>query len=514
MKKLIQKLSGVKLPFFAFAGSITAYYGFIPAYIAGNPARTVLPAALLLTAVLSIFRVLDLPRGSEPKSRGYRKAFIACVFFTAGFALGLACRGAANRSYHLASGLETDNIIAVTGKLLDDPRNTASGRGMALLNLSVSHGKRGLRASAGGKVMVFFPEGSIPRLKEFGRDSEVYIEGNFIKMDTLAYGRTSMFRAKSVHVTRPASRFEQWRTGIRLALIEAFSTRDSTGHGGDWRGLALALLLGIRDNLDGELSEQYRNAGCSYILALSGMHLAIVSSIIAFFLKKPLGLKMAAFVGIFFILLYVFLVGAQPSLTRAAIMYVIGAIAIICVLPISPALLLGFSFIIQIFIQPDSGDTISFILSYLALAGILSLGQDMANLLRGRLPDFASSPLSASLGAFFGTMAVSVLFFGSLRPIGIAAGLVMVPLTTIFMIGAIVYLPLCFIAPPLASMFGYALELVYIILGRITSIAGRFPEISFSNVVFIILISIIAPIVILIVCKIMHNKRVYLERFA
>ena len=513
IKNLKVVFYGAKFPFFAFAGSLAAYYGFAPAYSGGNPAQVLLPAALLITTGLSLLRVLDSSHISDIDERGIKKMLIAGIFFTAGFALGIACRGAANYSYYLFPGLETDNIIAVSGKLLDDPRNTASGRGMALLNLSASHGKHGLRASARGKVMVFFPEGSIPRLKEFGRGSEIYIEGNFVKADASSYGKTPMFRARSVHVTHPAPRFEQWRTGIRLALIDAFSPDEAHGRGRDWGGLALALLLGIRDNLDGELSEQYRNAGCSYILALSGMHLAIVSSIIAFFLKKPLGLKKAALVGIIFILLYVFLVGAQPSLTRAAIMYVLGAIAIIFALPVNPALLLGFSFIIQIFTQPDSGDTVSFILSYLALAGILSLGQGIAGVFRGYLPGFAASPLSASLGAFLGTMAVSVLFFGSLRPIGIAAGLVMVPLTTAFMIGAMAYLASHFIAPPLALLLGRGLELIYIILERIVAFAGRFPEILFPNVIFSVIISIILPVSVLFVCKIIHKKRIYFEGF-
>jgi competence protein ComEC len=513
IQNLAAAFSGVKLPFFAFSGALAAYYGFAPAYNAGNPVPALFAAALFLVAVLSLLHVADMARIFGFGARSCRKALIAGLFFTVGFTIGIACRGAANHSHYLFPGLETDKIVAVSGNMLDDPRSTALGRGMALLNLNASHGKLGLRASARGKVMVFFPDGSIPRLKEFGRGSEIYIEGNFVKAGTSAYSKTPVFRAKSVHVTRPAPRFEQWRTGIRLALIDAFSPEGASKIGRDWGGLALALLLGIRDNLDGELSEQYRNAGCSYILALSGMHLAIVSSIIAFFLKSPLGLRMASFVGMVFIFLYVFLVGAQPSLTRAAIMYVLGATAIIYALPVNPALLLGFSFILQIFVQPDSGDTISFILSYLALAGILSLGQSIAGLFRGYVPGFIASPLSASLGAFLGTMAVSVFFFGSLRPIGIAAGLVMVPFTTVFMIGAMSYLALYFLAPPLAFLLGRGMELVYIFIEKTVSFAGRFQEILFSDVIFIIIISIVSPFIILLVCNIIHKNRIYLDKF-
>jgi competence protein ComEC len=518
MNKQISAILGVKLPFFMFTGSITSYYGFAPAYGAGNVARPLLPAVLIILAAVSFLSVIDAIPARSPQTRfKFKKARMAAVFFLAGFTVGIACRGAATRNSAVSAGLENENITALSGSLLDDPRNTASGRGMATLSLSASRGKGGARSSARGKILVFFSEGSIPRLKEFGRGSEIYVEGSFAKTESQSfYSKTPLFRAKSVHITRPASRFEQWRTGIRLALIEAFAPPESGGakQRKDWGGLALALLLGIKDNLDGELAEQYRNAGCSYILALSGMHLAIVSSIIAFLLRKPLGKKMAALVGIIFILLYVFLVGSFPSLTRAAIMYVIGSIAIIFTLPVTPSLLLGFSFIIQIIAEPEAGDSVSFILSYLALAGLLTLGQWIARLFRGHLPECAASPLSASLGAFTGTMAVSVLFFGSLRPVSIAAGLVMGPLTTVFMIGAIIYLVLNFVFPPLAFFAGRFLSFVYTLLEKTTYTAGLFPEILFPNVIFSVIISIIIPVVILIACKIIYEKRIYLEKFA
>jgi competence protein ComEC len=383
---------------------------------------------------------------------------------------------------------------------------------MATLRLGASRGKGGVSASARGDVLVFFPEGSIPRLKEFGRGSEIYIEGGFAGGGS-SYGKTPLFIAKSVHITRSASRFEQWRTGIRLALIDAFSPSGDANQK-EWGGLALALLLGIRDNLDGELAEKYKSAGCSYILALSGMHLAIVSSIVAFFLRKPLGKRLAAAVGIIFILMYVFIVGVQPSLLRAAIMYVIGSIAIIYALPVNPAMLLGLSFMIQIVACPNSGDTASFILSYLALAGILTIGQWIACLFRGRLPECAAVPLSASLGAFTGTMAASVLFFGSLQPISVLAGLVMAPLTTVFMIGAIACLAIYFLIPAMTAFAGRVMSLLYRLLDIIASVAGHFPGISTSKVIFRVIISIVIPFIIFIVYLYIHKKRIYLERFA
>jgi competence protein ComEC len=326
---------------------------------------------------------------------------------------------------------------------------------------------------------VFFPENSIPRLKEFGRGSGVFVEGDFI--------RDGLFRASSVHVIRPASALEQFRTGLRLALTSRFV--HGIVKGGDtaaqnaWGGMALALLLGIRDNLDSGLSRAYRDAGSSHVLSLSGMHLAVISALIAFILKRPLGLKASSLAGAFFIVLYVFLVGSQPSLDRSVIMYLLGVLAVFGALPRDPASLLGMAFLVQIVRQNDSGLAVSFILSYLALWGILHLGTAVHELCRGTVPEPLLQPLAASVGAFIATAAVSVYFFGVLRPVGIAAGLLIVPLTTVFMIGSILWLFLGFCAPVLTVPLGTGLSFLYRALDALVNFAARAPGLARPGVI-------------------------------
>jgi competence protein ComEC len=318
---------------------------------------------------------------------------------------------------------------------------------------------------------VYFPAGAIPRLRGFGRNSEVYLEGKFLP-GTAAAG--DAFRATGVHITRPAPPLEALRTGIRIGLSDRFAPHD-------WGGLALALLLGTRDNLDGDLAEAYRRAGCAPVLALSGMHLAIVSSVIAFLLKKPLGLRGAAVGGALFIILYVFLVGAQPSLERAAIMYLLGTLAVLGALPKKTLPILALAFLIQLILEPASGDSLSFILSYLGLGGMLLGGLIIRDLCRGTLPDFLAQPLSASLGAFIATAPVVAACFGSLRPVGILAGLAVIPLTTLFMILAMAYLALSLVLPPLALLLGKGLAVLYRLLGFLVEFAGKAPGIEVSQ---------------------------------
>jgi competence protein ComEC len=291
-----------------------------------------------------------------------------------------------------------------------------------------------------------------------------------------------------------------------MAVIEKFNPRTGpVGEGRigkflpwkDWTGLALALILGVRDNLDVSIGNSFRDAGCSHVLALSGMHLAIISSLIAFFLKKPLGVRAASLFGALLIVCYVFVVGVQPSLLRSAIMYLLGTLAVWGFIKKDVSCLLCLSFIIQIVSRPESGKTISFILSYLALAGIIYLGEPINTALGGRLPSVLSGGISASLGAFIATAAAVSLFFGILRPIGIAAGLVVVPLATVFMIGSLAYLALSFCIPYLAGILGTALSLLYTAMEYLTGLASRVPGLEIPDAVPVLLISLASGVFLL-----------------
>jgi competence protein ComEC len=305
----------------------------------------------------------------------------------------------------------------------------------------------------------------------------IFTEGLLRSSERENSGQSWSVSAKSLHIVKPAPTIEKARTGIRLNLIKRFS-------GKDWGGLALALLLGIKDNLDTELAVMYRNAGLSYILALSGMHLAILAALITFLLKKPLGLKASAVCGAVIIFLYCFLVGSMPSLNRAAMMYILGVLTILGALPKKPISILSLSFIIQLIITPAAGNSASFILSYLALAGILLIGKPLISLFSGKLPDFLLQPLAVSCGAFLATAGVCSVTFGMLAPVGIIAGLVMVPLTTVFMIGSIIWLILDFLS--ISAFLNLPLSVLYRLMEIIASAAGNVPGISAGTLVIVL----------------------------
>ncbi|MDR3020855.1 MAG: ComEC family competence protein [Treponema sp.] len=411
---------------------------------------------ILALVALCLLRVLT---SIYNESRLLKTMAFCSVAFACGLMLGITA-AAASRS-EISFSLAPERVTAIEGVLLEDPRIISSGNAIASVGLRRCASEGGLRVSSKGELTVFFPHDNAMKLREFGRGTAVFAEG---KLRSTDMGWT--FSAASMHVVKTASSIERMRTGIRLSLINRFE-------GKVWGGLALALLLGIKDNLDSNLSIMYRNAGCSYILALSGMHLAVLAAIIAFLLRKPLGLKAATIAGAAIICLYCFIVGPMPSLNRSALMYLLGAAAIIGFLPRNPLSILCLSFLIQIVVTPAAGNSISFILSYLALAGILVITPLLYSIFAGKVPDFLLQPLTASCGAFLATAGITGSAFGIIVPMGIVTGLALVPLTTFFIIGSLAWLAIDFLPVSISGILGFPLTYLYKLMEGIVSAAGR-----------------------------------------
>jgi competence protein ComEC len=420
------------------------------------------------------------------------------IFWTAAFAVGLAIGIAVSTriSDTVNFGIPEYTVRGISGTLLDDPRIISGDRAMSALSLKMTMGNSGVRATANGQITVFFPEEHAGRLKEFGRGTNIWAEGELHApgggSGLNSFGNYT-FTAHALHITKPATSIERFRTNLRLGLTGRFTGSRSAG---PWTGLALALLLGIRDNLDSAFAALYRNAGCSYILALSGMHLAIIVSLISFLLKKPLGLRLAAVAGAVIIIAYCFIVGPLPSLNRAALMYLLGVAAILGMLKRDMLSLLCLAFLLQIFVTPASGFSLSFILSYLALAGILVIGRAVNSAFTGKIPAVLLQPLSASLGAFIATAGVSAWFFNDLRPVGILAGLALAPLATVFMVLSIAWLGLDFIIPALSFLLGKVLSLLYLLMEKIAMLAAAVPGIR-ANPFLVIILSLLITVTIL-----------------
>jgi competence protein ComEC len=206
---------------------------------------------------------------------------------------------------------------------------------------------------------------------------------------------------------------------------------------------------------------------------------------------------------------------------RAAIMSTLGTIALMSGFKRNMISLLSAAFLIQTVIFPSSANTVSFILSYLALAGILLFSSMFVEFLKGWIPDFLANPLAASLAAFLVTIPVTGAFFGMIRPIGIVAGLFIVPVSTLFMILAIAWFSLQ--AIPLVNEFaneflggiiGKVLDFIYTILDFMVLEAGKFPGLAVSNGGVLLIITVLLCVLFFAVYTQIRKVRTQFVPFA
>lgn len=176
------------------------------------------------------------------------------------------------------------------------------------------------------------------------------------------------------YVVDSVHREQNWRLGLqawRHHLLENLLFLD-----GNTRGVAEALLLGYKENLDDYTRNAFSRTGTMHVLAVSGLHVGIVYMVLAWLLQFILGAhkyrlpKLAITLGVLWG--YAFITGLPPSAQRAAFMFSLLAIGEQLDRPYNVYNALVLSAFVLLFIQPMLLYQLGFQLSYLAVLGIVA----------------------------------------------------------------------------------------------------------------------------------------------
>lgn len=248
---------------------------------------------------------------------------------------------------------------------------------------------------------------------------------------------------------------------------------------GNAGGLLLALLSSSKEYTSFEFSNAFRLAGLSHILALSGMHVSIFSTLTEKSFFKILGKNKTNFLSLIIVLLFVWFAGIAPSLTRAMISTIIIFITAKLNLKLKILDVLCLSFLIQLSLYPQDSSSISFILSYLALFGILTVGTYIKPFLTNFLGTTLSSSLSSSIGAVLVTIPVCAVIWGYITPIGIISTIFISPLVTFFLIFGLISVIICLIFPFFTYPLGTILQIVYYLIDNVATLFAKVPPIIF-----------------------------------
>lgn len=202
-------------------------------------------------------------------------------------------------------------------------------------------------------------------------------------------------------------------------------------------GLLLALLAGWQDELSPEDAAAFKAAGCTHILALSGQHLALIAAGLVFALRPLIGPLRALPPTFGLVWLYVIVVGPGPSLLRALLSFGLVALASLSDRPQDGRTILGLCFAAHALLFPDQLREAGFVLSYLAVGGLVVLAPRVEYLLSPYVPPPLSTALAASLAAQLATSPWIALSFGIVQPVGILATLATATLVEAVMIGGL-----------------------------------------------------------------------------
>ena len=210
--------------------------------------------------------------------------------------------------------------------------------------------------------------------------------------------------------------------------------------------LLKALLTGERSTLSPELTEAFRDSGASHILALSGLHLGIIYGIfskVLFFMGNSMaGRRMRSAVIVILCGFYTLATGAGPSIVRAFIFIFLGEAARMTGRLHSLRQLLMASLLIQVIIDPLSVRSVSFQLSYAAMAGIAFIypwlrdfwpsgeaGDDSCGRALVRAMRWIWNSAALSISCQLATGPLAYLYFGTFPQHFLLTNLISLPLT-------------------------------------------------------------------------------------
>ena len=260
----------------------------------------------------------------------------------------------------------------------------------------------------------------------------------------------------------PLSRITQLAVDLRQhskrLLTQAITDEEA-------RGIALALVLGVKDQLDDRVREAYGRAGAMHVLAVSGLHIGIVYGIVAFLLM-PLrrirwGKGLHALVCIAVLWLFALVSGGSVSVMRAATMFTCIIVAEATQRRANIFNTLALSAFLLLLINPYYILSVGFQLSYLAVLGIVYLQPRIYRLITCRYVwlDKLWALTAVSIAAQLATLPISLYYFHQFPTYFWLANLVVIPAASVILSLGLLIIGVGSVTSSLIGYLGNGLEM-------------------------------------------------------
>ena len=270
------------------------------------------------------------------------------------------------------------------------------------------------------------------------------------------------------------SRLDRSKTYFLAQRAKLLDRLSESGVDGSVYAVVAAMTLGDKSQLTKELRDTYAVSGASHILALSGLHLGIIYTLLSLLLSRRRWQVISQVVIIVCIWLFVFLVGMSASVVRSAVMITVYALLSLGHRDKMSVNTLAFAAIVMLLFNPKSLFDVGFLLSFMAVLAILLYYPLFVSVLSQqflfghRLFRWLWTTLAVSCAAQIGVAPLIAYYFGRFSCYFLLTNLVVVPAATL-----ILYLSLLvLLIPSLAYLLIYIVDALNQLLLWITMLPG------------------------------------------
>jgi len=311
----------------------------------------------------------------------------------------------------------------------------------------------GKTVAAEGKLLLYFSKDSLKRNLKYGDKIIIHKDLQAIKNSgnpgAFNYQRYAAFQGIFHNVFlkdndwviaagNSKNRFKQFIFSAReyvLGVLQKSIQSGNPDNNRDELGIAEALLIGYTNDLDKDLVQAYSNTGVVHIIAISGMHLALIYVLLVWVFAKIPGINKSKWLQLVLILtilwMFSILTGASPSVLRAAVMFSFIAVGKNLFKQASIYNSLAASAFVLLCYNPYYLWAVGFQLSYLAVLSIVIFQKPIYNCIyiKNKWINKAWQLMAVSTAAQLLTFPVCIYYFHQFPNLFLISNMIAVPLS-------------------------------------------------------------------------------------
>ncbi len=346
-----------------------------------------------------------------------------------------------------------------------------------------------------GKILIYFAKDELLRLPKYG-DNILVVGGLQIIKNAgnpggFNYSRYMAFQQTFYQLFLKQHRFELLDVHSENRLYTfIFRARNYVINvlqefvKGDKKvtGIAEALLIGYKEDLDKDVVQAYSNTGVVHIIAISGMHLGLIYAVLVWiFLRLPV-IKKNALSRVVIILgcLWVFslITGGSASVLRSAVMFTCILVGKEFFKQASIYNSLAASAFLLLCYDPFLLWDVGFQLSYCAVVGIVWLQKPIQNLFysKYKFTRYLWQMCSVTIAAQVLTLPICIYYFHQIPTLFLITNLICVPLSTAILFAEILLIVVSPV-PLIAAVLG---KFIYVLTWCMNFIIDKFNKLPLS----------------------------------